>query len=100
MRQVRRAAQSAAQVDPESSLQFTVNYASDRPKTYIVNAQTGVIFGAPFKGDFKLPPQILTVFIAHQVAEQGLDVGRNIEGFGVRDAGAITGCDIAHSVAA
>src|ERR1700694_2401688 len=59
-----------------------------------------MIFGATFESYLELSPQVLVVLVAHQVAKQRLGIRPNIESFGRRRSGAITGCDIANRVAA
>ncbi|MCG3143697.1 MAG: hypothetical protein HONDAALG_01059 [Gammaproteobacteria bacterium] len=60
----------------------------------------GVVFGAAFKCDLEFAAHVLVELVAHEVAKQRLRVWINVEGFGVRNPGAVTGRDVAHSVAA
>ena len=97
---MRAAAHPAADVNAEASARFAVLLARHGVEPQVVKGERGMVVGAAFEGDLEFAPHVLVELVAHEIAEERLRVRVNVEDFGVRDAGAITGGDVAHGVAA
>src|SRR5262245_42462 len=97
---VRAATHPAADVNAEASARLSVLLARHGVEAEVVKGERGMIVGAAFKGDLEFAPHVLVELVAYEIAEERLRVRIDVEDFGVRDAGAVTGGDVAHGVSA
>src|SRR2546425_3082325 len=100
LRQMRRTAQPTAEIDSKPALNLAIQFTGSGPEANVVNAQRGMIFGAAFERNLELAPQVLVVFVSHQVTEQSFRIRPDVKGFAGRSSGAVTRRDIAHRISA